>query len=223
MAYEIYWISGSPYAWSVMLAMAVKGLPYESRLLDRSRDEHKAAEFLAINPRGLVPVLKNGDTVICEAIAILAYLDKKHPEPALFGTTPEETGLVWQLVSEIDGYVRGPLRDGITAPIFRGKATDGDGADAVMSARGPAHDALRWVDDRLSGSSFLAGQAISAADIVLLPVIQALARAAGKDGTAPLDLGILPFDETYPGIAAWLTRMVALPGYDNTTPPHWRA
>ncbi len=222
MAYEIYWISGSPYAWSVLLAMAVKGLPYDSRLLDRSRDEHKAADFLAINPRGLVPVLKNGDTVICEAIAILAYLDKKHPAPALFGTTAEETGLVWQLVCEIDGYIRSPLRDGITAPIFRGKATQGAGAEAVMAARDPAHDALRWVDDRLAGSLFLAGQLVSAADIVLLPVIQALARAAGKDSAATLDLGILPFHETYPGIAAWLTRMVALPGYDKTIPPHWR-
>ena len=223
MAYEVYWISGSPYAWTVMLAMAVKGLSYESRLLDRTRDEHKAAEFLAINPRGLVPVLKNDDTVICEATAILAYLDRKHPEPPLFGTTAEETGLIWQLVSEIDGFVRSPLRDGITAPIFRGKAKGGEGAEAVRAARGPAHEALGWVADRLAGGNFLAGEAISAADITLLPVIQALARAAGKDTAASLDLGILPLGETYPGIAAWLARIEALPGYDETYPPHWRA
>ena len=222
MAYEIYWISGSPYAWSVMLAMEVKGLTYESRLLDRTKDEHKAPEFLAINPRGLVPVLKSGDTVICEAIAILAYLDKKHPEPPIFGTTPEETGLIWQLVSEVDGYIRGPLGDGITAPIFRGKAKEGEGADAVRAARGPAHEALNWVNDKLKGSRFLAGDAISASDIVLLPVIQALARAAGKDVAASLDLCILPLDDTYPNIARWLTRIQALPGYENTYPPHWR-
>ncbi|MBT3764921.1 MAG: hypothetical protein HOB79_08505 [Rhodospirillaceae bacterium] len=56
--------------------MEVKGLAYQSRQLDRSKDEHKAADFLAINPRGLVPVLKseqNGqDVVVSEAIAILA-------------------------------------------------------------------------------------------------------------------------------------------------------
>ena len=222
MAYEIYWISGSPYAWTVMLAMAVKGLGYESRLLDRTRDEHKAAEFLAINPRGLVPVLKNDDTVICEATAILAYLDRKHPEPPLFGTTAEETGLIWQLVSEVDGYIRSPLRDGITAPIFRGKVKDGEGAEAVKAARGPAHEALGWVGDRLASSPFLAGEAISAADIVLLPVLQALTRAAGKDTAAGLDLGILPLGENYPDIAAWLARIEALPGYDESYPPHWR-
>lgn len=223
MAYEIYWISGSPYAWTVMLAMEVKGLAYESRLLDRTRDEHKAASFLAINPRGLVPVLTCGDTVVCEAVAILAYLDRKHPEPPLLGTTPEETGLVWQLVSEIDGYIRGPIGDGVTGPIFRGKAKDAKGADAVRAARAPAHEALKWVDDRLAGGRYLAGAAISAADLVMLPVIQALARAAGKDVAARLDLGILPLGETYPGIDAWLARIEALPGYERSYPPHWRA
>jgi glutathione S-transferase len=53
--------------------MEVKGLAYQSRQLDRSKDEHKAADFLAINPRGLVPVLKseqNGqDVVVSEANA----------------------------------------------------------------------------------------------------------------------------------------------------------
>jgi glutathione S-transferase len=222
LAYEIYLISGSPYAWSVMLAMEVKGLAYEARVLNRTRDEHKAPEFLAINPRGLVPVLKNGDTVICEAVAILAFLDKKHPEPPLFGATAEETGQIWQLVSEIDLYIRGPVADGISGPIFRGKAKDGAGADAVKAARGKAHEALDWVADKLAAGSYLAGDAISAADIVLLPVMQALARAAGKDDAAPLDLGILPMEETYPDIAAWLKRIEALPGYDNSFPPHWR-
>ena len=113
MSYEIFWISGSPYAWSVLLALELKGLEYTSHLLDRSRDEHKAPEFLAINPRGKVPVLTCGDTVISETPAILAYLEAKHPEPPLFGASPEETGHIWQLVSEIESYVRGPVADGV--------------------------------------------------------------------------------------------------------------
>jgi glutathione S-transferase len=222
MAYEIYLISGSPYAWSVMLAMEVKGLAYEPRVLNRTRDEHKAPEFLAINPRGLVPVLKDGDLVICEATAILAYLDKKHPEPPLFGVTAEDTGEIWQLISEIDGYIRGPVADGISGPIFRGKAKSPDGADAVRAARGSAHEALGWVENKLSGGLYLTGDGISAADIVLLPVMQALVRSAGKEEAPALDLGILPIQQTYPNIAAWLARIEALPGYDNSYPPHWR-
>jgi glutathione S-transferase len=222
MAYEFFWISGSPYAWTALLAMEIKGLSYESRLLDRTKDEHKAPEFLAINPRGKVPVLKTEDAVVSETIAILAYLDEKHPEPPLFGTTPRDTGLIWQLISEINEYVRDPVSEGITGPIFRGNANDSEGANAVMAARGPAHKALNWVNDKLAESSYLAGDKVSATDIVLLPVIQAVTRAASKPDAATLDLEILPIEKYYPNIAAWVSRMETLPGYDNTYPPHWR-
>ena len=222
MGYEIYLISGSPYAWSLMLAMEVKGLANEPRVRNPTPDEHKAPEFIAINPRGLVPVLKNGDLVICEAVAILAYLDKKHPEPPLLGTTAEETGQIWQLISEIDGHIRGPVADGISGPIFRGKAKSEEGAAAIKAARDPAHEALKWVENNLAGGMYLTGDGISAADIVLLPVLQALVRSAGKEEAPALELGILPIQQTYPNIAAWLAHIEALPGYDNSYPPHWR-
>ena len=35
-------------------------------------------------------------------------------------------------------------------------------------------------------------------------------------------VGILPLAETHPALAAWRERIRALPGYDATTPPHWR-
>ncbi|MHA1523894.1 MAG: glutathione S-transferase family protein [Alphaproteobacteria bacterium] len=93
MDYELFWISGSPYGWMAMLAMEVKKLSYVSHRLDPSKTEHKAPDYLAINPRGKVPALKNGDMVVYESIAILNYLDRMHPEPALFGETPRDTGL----------------------------------------------------------------------------------------------------------------------------------
>lgn len=220
MAYEFYWISGSPFAWRVMLAMEIKGLTYDSHRLDASKGEHKEPEYLALNPRGKVPVLKDGDTVIYESIAILAYLESKHPEPPLFGTTPGETGTIWQRISEIDNYVRAPVSDGVMGPLFQGKAADG--AEEIKAAAGPAHEALKWADNILSQTDYLAGGNISAADVVLLPIIGGLARAAGKDDAASLNLGILPFVETYPNIAAWLVRVEALPGYENAYPPHWR-
>ena len=43
--------------------------------------EHKAPEYQKMNPRGRVPTLKDGDFVLYESLAILAYLDRKHPEP----------------------------------------------------------------------------------------------------------------------------------------------
>ncbi len=223
MALELYWISGSPFAWSTMLALEIKGLAYESRRLDAGKREHKSPDYLAMNPRGKVPVLKDGDTVIYESIAILAYLESKHPEPPLFGTTPQKTGHIWQRISEVVYYVSGPIFDDTVMPIFRGEAIDGgDGAEAVRAAAGPAHEALAWTDGILAGDDYLAGAAVSAADVVLVPIIQGLARAAGKEEATPLDLGFLPLGDTYPNIAAWLTLIESLPGYEDTYPPHWR-
>jgi glutathione S-transferase len=56
MALEIFWGSGSPFSWRVLLGAEIKGLVYESRLLDFSKGHLKAPEFLQMNPRGRVPV-----------------------------------------------------------------------------------------------------------------------------------------------------------------------
>ena len=90
MAIEVYWGSGSPFAWRVLLALEHKRLPYVSHLLQFSKQEHKSPQMLALNPRGRVPVLKDGDYVCFESLAILYYLDRKYPEPPIFGRTPEE-------------------------------------------------------------------------------------------------------------------------------------
>ena len=90
MAIEVFWGSGSPFAWRVLLALEAKGLAYQSRLLEFSKGDSKTPEFLALNPRGQVPVLRDGGYVVYESIAILAYLERKYPEPPLFGATPKK-------------------------------------------------------------------------------------------------------------------------------------
>src|SRR5947207_6464503 len=105
MAIEIFWLSGSPFAWRVLLALEVKGLPYQSRLLERSKGEQRSPEFLAMNPRGQVPVLRDGAVTVRESIAILAYLDRQYPEPPLFGRGGAETAAIWQEVMEAAMYL----------------------------------------------------------------------------------------------------------------------
>ena len=104
MAIELYWGSGSPFAWRVMLTLELKGLAYESKLLEFSKRDHKSPSYLKLNPRGKVPTLKDNDFVSYESIAIMAYLDRQYPEPLLFGKTPREAGLVWRTVAECEGY-----------------------------------------------------------------------------------------------------------------------
>ena len=58
MALELYWGSGSPYSWRVLLALEYKRLAYDSHLLQFSKQEHKSPQMLRMNPRGRVPVLQ---------------------------------------------------------------------------------------------------------------------------------------------------------------------
>src|SRR5262247_22931 len=101
MAIELYWGSGSPFAWRVMLTLEVKKLPYESKLLEFSKGEHKTPAYLKLNPRGKVPTLKDADYVLSESLAIMSYLDRKYPEPQLFGKTAEETGFLGCFTEEL--------------------------------------------------------------------------------------------------------------------------
>ena len=78
MAIDIYWGSGSPYAWRVLLALEYKRVPYRSHLLQFSKQEHKSPQMLRLNPRGRVPVLKDGEHDIIDSVAICQYLADKH-------------------------------------------------------------------------------------------------------------------------------------------------
>lgn len=220
MAYELYWISGSPNAWRAMLAMELKNLDYASHRLDPGKREHKAPEILALNPRGKVPILRDGDVVIHESIAIMAYLDCQHREPALFGTTPAQTGLIWQRIFEVVNYARDPIDDGVLRPLIRGEAADA--GDAIKAGAAGAHAALQWVEDILTDTAYLAGDRLSAADVSFMPNVQGLRRVGARADAVKLDLGFDKFADRYPGITAWLTRIEALPAYDKAYPPHWR-
>ena len=78
--------------------------PYTSHLLQFSKQEHKSPQMLAMNFRGRVPVLKDGDYVVFESLAVLYYLDQKYPDPPLFGRSPEEAGVIMRVICEYQAY-----------------------------------------------------------------------------------------------------------------------
>ncbi|HEY2988267.1 MAG TPA: glutathione S-transferase family protein [Candidatus Binatia bacterium] len=219
MAIELYWGSGSPFAWRVMLTLEVKGLAYESKLLEFSKGEHKTPAYRRLNPRGKVPTLKDGDFVIYESLAIMSYLDRKYPDPPLFGKTPEETGLIWRALAESESYIL-PAGDKVIRPIFFGKELDK--VEEIREAAETLRHELELIDDRLARGQWLVGDKISAADIGVFPLVQLLLRAASKEAAQPLNLGLLPLGQTFPNVARWVQRIEALPNYQRTYPPHWR-
>jgi len=219
MAIELYWGSGSPFAWRVMLTLEVKGLTYESKLLEFSKGEHKTPAYLRLNPRGKVPTLKDGEFVVYESIAIMAYLDRKYPDPPLFGKTAEEAGLIWRAICECESYLVS-AGDKVVRPIFFGKGLDQ--VDEIQQAARTIRQELKSVDERLINSNWLVGREISAADINLFPLVQLFLRAASKEAAQPFNLGLIPLAQTFPNIARWVKQIEALPNYQRTYPPHWR-
>ncbi|HXY75604.1 MAG TPA: glutathione S-transferase family protein [Steroidobacteraceae bacterium] len=219
MAIEVFWGSGSPYAWRVLLALEYKRLPYTSRLLQFSKQEHKSPQMLALNPRGRLPVLKDGDYVCFESLAILYYLDLKYPQPPLFGRSPEEAGTIMRVVCEYQAYIE-PHVTTITRGVFAG---DVDlHADTMTAAVHAAANEARTIEARLSKSDWIVGDAPSACDMVIFPGIQLLKRALERPEARDLSSRFMPVEVNYPSLGRWLARVAALPGYERTYPPHWR-
>lgn len=202
-----------------MLAMAVKELNYQPRRLDNAKREQKAPAFLAVNPRGNVPVLTENGAIICETLAILAYLEASKPAPALFGGTPLETARIWQAISDCDGNLRERIGN-LSRPLFRGRAAEA--ADDITGAMPAIRDEVGRLENKLSDTPWLAGDTLSAADLMVYPVVMQLMRAAGREDAAPLHLDLYPLDEYYPNLAGWARRIEELPGYDDAYPPHWK-
>jgi len=79
---QLYW-SPRSRSFSAIWLMEETGLPYERVLTDITTGAQKAPEFLAINPMGKVPALKDGDAALGEAAAICGYVADRYPETKL--------------------------------------------------------------------------------------------------------------------------------------------
>jgi glutathione S-transferase len=218
MAIDVYWGSGSPYSWRVLLALEFKRLPYQSHLLQFSKQEHKSPQMLAMTPRGRLPVLKDGDYVCFESLAILYYLDLKYPEPPIFGRTPEEAGTIMRVICEYQAYIE-PHVMAIVEAVFSKSDLKGDRITQAIHA---AASEARTIEARLSKSEWVVGESCSAVDMVIFPGIQLLRRALERPEARDLSSRFMPVEVNYPALGRWLERVEALPGYARTYPPHWK-
>jgi glutathione S-transferase len=165
-----------------------------------------------------VPTLRDGDNIIHESLAIMAYLDRKYPDPPLYGLTPVQAGRIWQRILEFENYADEPIRS-IILPLYFGTAEAR--ADEIRAARKPVHTELALLETALCRSEWVCSGGLSAADIAIYPAIKSLERAASKPAAPKFDLQMLPIGQHYPGIGTWMARIEALPYYQHTYPPHW--
>ena len=211
MAIDLYWGSGSAYCWRVLLALEHKRLEYRSHLLKFDQQEHQAPQMLAMNPRGQLPVLRDGDYVVFESVAILYYLERKYPEPAIFGRTPEESGVIMRVICEYQAYAEPSLMQIVSNMLYRREPTLGEGmAEAMSEAMHRVASEARTIERRLAQSDWVVGEAFSAADMVIYPDIRLLLRALDGPGARELAARFLPLDINYPALGRWLGRVAAI-------------
>jgi glutathione S-transferase len=78
---KLYGTRQSPFDRKVLVVLVEKGIPYETEHLAPAP---KTPELLALHPMGKIPILRDGDVVVPDSSVICAYLEKKHPAPALY-------------------------------------------------------------------------------------------------------------------------------------------
>lgn len=98
---ELYNYFRSSASYRVRIALALKGLRYDYRAVNLPSGEHIAESYAAVSASRLVPLLRDGDRVLTQSLAIIEYLDETHPQPPLLPADPAGRARVRALALDI--------------------------------------------------------------------------------------------------------------------------
>jgi maleylacetoacetate isomerase len=99
---QLYSFFNSSTSYRVRIALALKGLAFETLPVNIRVGEHRAADYVAnVNPSATVPALIDGDFNLGQSLAIIDYLDEKVPEPRLIPLEPVLRARVLEFASLI--------------------------------------------------------------------------------------------------------------------------
>jgi glutathione S-transferase len=215
MAITFYYGSGSPYSWRVFLALEHKQVTFEAKLLSFSAGEHRTPEFAKRNPRLRVPVLTDDEFSLFESAAIVEYLEERFPDQkALFPRDIKTRARARRLIHELDSYLDLHSEALVRELWFKKNPSDRD-AKVIEAAREGYAQELQYFESQLESEFFC--QDVGAVDyavyslLAMLPRFERVQPELGLTRSIPAKL------------SAWMKRIEALPYFDKTYPPHWRA
>ncbi|MGQ3099837.1 MAG: glutathione S-transferase family protein [Sphingopyxis solisilvae] len=155
----------------VKLFMAEKGIEIAEVSVDLRGGENRRAPYnVDINPAGQTPALEldNGH-VLTEVTAICEYLEERFPDPALIGATREARANTRMWTRRVDLKICEPLTNGFRfaegLPLFEPRLRCLP--EAAEGLKATAQDGIRWLDPLIAEREFIAGDALSLADIML--------------------------------------------------------
>ena len=216
--------SGKP-----MLALAEKGVAYESRYLDLLRFDQHQPEYLAINPDGTIPAMVHGSRVLTESTPMMEYVDDAFPGPPLKPADPKARWRMRWWMRFFDAYFA-PSLSMIGWQVFVGPAVrqrpeaelraaidriplesrrvawrkamfNEFSADEIAESRRRVEFSTRVLEEHLSRHAWIAGDSYSLGDINGFNLGYAL----------PLAQPQLCNDEKTPNIMRWLRAIYARP------------
>jgi glutathione S-transferase len=180
-----------------MFGLLESGASWEARFLDTRNNEHRAPEYLAINPMGKIPALVDGGLKLWESNAINWYAAEKHPASGLVPETIASRASMQRWLFFQTAHVSPachPIIQATNARVREFRKVTPD-AKVVEAARADLLRYLPVLEEGLAGRDWLEG-AFSLADVAYAPHLVLVAEG-GFDFAA------------FPRVRAWIARLQA--------------
>lgn len=203
----VHSIPGSPFGRTVMATLEEKGAPY--RLAPVAPGTFRSPEHLARHPFGRVPVLEHDGFSLYETQAILRYLDRVLPTPALTPADPRRAARMDQAINVNDWYLFQGVGNVIIFHRVIGPRLMGLKPDeaAIEAAMPKGREVFSELARLLGEQTYFAGETLSLADLHLAPAVAFFtATPEWSELGAP-----------HQNLVAWLARMEARPSMMATT------
>ncbi len=171
---KLYHYYRSSASYRVRIALNLKRLPYEAVDIDVRPpvSAQRTAQYLALNPLGLVPVLIDGAHTLTQSLAIIEYLDETHPQPPLLPRAPAERARVRALALAIACEMAPLNNSGVLEYLKGGPLAAGESAVNAWYARWIARG-FEALEQDVSGTSgdgrHMFGSTVTLADVLLVP------------------------------------------------------
>jgi glutathione S-transferase len=154
----------------VRIFMAERGIELPKTTVDLRGGENRQPPYLAKNPAGQMPCLELDDgSVLAEITAVCEYLDEITPGASLIGATPRERAECRMWTRRIDLNIIEPMANGYR--FSQGLALFESRLHCIPQAaedlKVTAQKGLAWLDGLITGRTFICGESLSLADIML--------------------------------------------------------
>jgi len=212
MALTFYYLSGSPFAWKVWLALEHKRVKYELRVLSRDGGELATPGFRALNLHGRSPVIDHRGFSLYESTAIIEYIEETFAGRSLWPKGRQARAVARRIQAESDSYLYPPMRRIVGELLLKDNAAPdwhivAIAANEAAACAGVLASSLR--------EPYFCGQRPCAADFSVYPLAAIMARLSSR-----LNERELRFKLPEPFLD-WRERMSARSIVAATKPPHW--